>query len=78
MPEQDLHATEANHAEEVLDVVLPANHEPPKLMEPSEKSFHSPTSAITSQTTTILRRHPAPCAMGRDHLDAVALGQISI
>jgi hypothetical protein len=26
MPEQDLHATEAHHAEEVLDVVLPADH----------------------------------------------------
>jgi hypothetical protein len=27
MPEQDLHATEEHHAEEVLDVVLPADHQ---------------------------------------------------
>jgi hypothetical protein len=27
MPEQDLHAAEANHAEEVLEMVLPTNHE---------------------------------------------------
>jgi hypothetical protein len=28
MPEQDLHATEAHRAEGVLDVVLPADHQP--------------------------------------------------
>jgi len=28
MPEQDLHATEAHRAEDVLDVVLPVDHEP--------------------------------------------------
>src|SRR5207245_9811307 len=44
-----LHATETNHAEEVLDVVLPANHEPPKMMQPGEKSFDSPTSAVATQ-----------------------------
>jgi hypothetical protein len=73
-----LHATETNHAEEVLDVVLPADHEPTKMMEPSEKSFHSPTSAVAAQRTTILRRRPACSAMGCDHLDAVTLGQIPI
>src|ERR1700691_885320 len=78
MPEEDLHATETNHAEEVLDVVLPADHQPTKMMEPSEESFHSPTSAIAAQLTTILRRRPALSAMGCDHLDAVTLGQVPI
>jgi hypothetical protein len=73
-----LHATETNHAEEVLDVVLPADHQPTKMMEPSEESFHSPTSAIAAQLTTILRRRPAFSAMGCDHLDAVTLGQVPI
>ena len=59
MPEEDLHATEANHAEEVLDVVLPADHQPTKVMEPSEKSLDSPTFAVTAQRTTVLRRAPA-------------------
>jgi hypothetical protein len=76
--EQDLHATETNHAEEVLDVVLPANHEPTKMMQPGKQSFDSPTSAVTAQRTTILRRCPALATMRCDHLDAIALSQISI
>jgi hypothetical protein len=54
LPQQDLYATKADHAEEVLDVVLPTNHEPAKMMEPSEKSFHSPASAVAAQRATIL------------------------
>jgi hypothetical protein len=41
-----LHAPQSDHTEEVLYVVLPANYEPTKMMEPSEKSLNSPTSAI--------------------------------
>jgi hypothetical protein len=78
MPEEDLHATEANHAEEVLDVVLPADHQPTKVMEPSEKSLDSPSFAVTAQWTTVLRRRPALSTMRGDHLDVIALGQISI
>jgi hypothetical protein len=54
MSEQDLHTAESNHAEEVLYVVLPANHKPTEMMEPSEKPFDSPTSAGTA--------HPHLCA----------------
>src|SRR2546430_4253677 len=68
----------SNHAEEVLDVVLPANHEPPKMMQPGEKSFDSPTSAVATQRATILRRPSALSAMRCDHFDAIALGQLSI
>jgi hypothetical protein len=73
-----LHATEANHAEEVLDVVLPADHQPTKVMEPSEESLDSPSFAVTAQRTTALRRRPALSTMRGDHLDVIALGQISI
>jgi hypothetical protein len=31
------------------DVVLPADHEPTKMMEPGKRSFDSPTSAVTPQ-----------------------------
>jgi len=31
MPEEDLRTSEANHGEEVLDVVLPADHQPTNL-----------------------------------------------
>jgi len=49
MPEQDLHATQADHAKEVLDLVVPAGCEPAKVMEPSEKSHDSPTFGVTPQ-----------------------------
>src|SRR4029077_16855228 len=78
MPEEDLHATETNHAEEVLDVVLPADHQPTKIMQPGKQPFHSPTSAVAAQRTTILLRRLALSTMRCDHLDAIALGQISI
>jgi hypothetical protein len=59
-------------------VVLPADHQPTKMMEPSEKSLHSPASAIATQRTPVLRgRSPLP-AMGCDHFDPVALGQIAV
>jgi hypothetical protein len=78
MPEQDLHATQADHGEEVLDVVLPADDQPTKLMRPSKESFHTPTPAVAPQPATVLRGFPALPAMGCDYLDAIALGQIAI
>jgi len=62
-------------AEEVLYVVLPANHEPTEMMEPSEKPFDSLTSAIAAQSETNLGGLPAHSAMRSDHLIAVALGR---
>jgi len=73
-----LHATETHHTEEVLDVVLPADDQPTKVMQPGKESFHSPTSAVAPQRATVLRGFPALSAMGCDHLDAVALGQIAV
>jgi hypothetical protein len=35
-----LHRTQARHAEEVLDVVLPADDQPTKVMRPGKESFH--------------------------------------
>ena len=48
------------------------------MMEPSEKSFHSPTPTIAAQRATILRWQPALSPMRCDQLDAVAPGQLSI
>ena|ERR1700728_2330698 len=58
MPEQDLPATQADHAKEVLDMVVPAGCEPAKGMEPSEKSLDSPTFGVTPQRVPMLRRRP--------------------
>jgi len=67
-----------HHAEEVLDVVLPANHSTAEVMQPSKKSLHSPTPTIAPQGTATLSRFLARAAMRPDHLDAIAVGQISI
>ena len=61
-----------------IDVVLPANHEPAKVMKPSEKSFYPPTFSITSQRPPILGWCAPLFAMRCDHLDAIAVGQITI
>ena len=73
-----MYATETHHTEEVLDVVLPADHQSTKVMQPSKESFHSPTPAVPPQRATVLCGFAALSAMGCDHLDAIALGQISI
>ncbi len=48
------------------------------MMQPRKKSFHSPASAITTQRTPVLRWRAPFSAMGRDHFDPVALGQIAV
>jgi hypothetical protein len=73
-----LHAPPADHAEEVLDMVLPAGHQPAKVMEPSEKSLDSPAATVATQRATIFGRCSPHSTMRCDHLDAITLGQISI
>jgi len=75
---QDLHATEAYHAEEVFDVILPTNDQATKVMELGQKSFHLPTPTVAPQGTAILSGFPALSAMRCDHLDALAVSQISV
>jgi len=48
------------------------------MMQPSEKSFHSPASAIATQWAPVLRWGSPLSAMGCDHCDPVALGQIAV
>jgi len=48
------------------------------MMEPSEKSFDSPTSAVAAQRATVLSGLPAHSAMRSYHLNAVVLGQSTI
>src|SRR5437870_7417625 len=48
------------------------------MMQPGEKSFDSPTSAVATQRATILASPSALSAMRCDHFDAIALGQLSI
>lgn len=59
-------------------MVLPADDQPPEVMEPSKKSFHSPAPTVSPQWTAILSGFPALTAMRCDHLDAIAVDQISV
>ena len=59
-------------------MVLPADDQPTKVMEPSKKSFHSPASAVAPQRTPVLGWGATLSAMRRDHLNAVALRQIAV
>ena len=48
-----------DHAEEAFDVVLPADRQSTKVMEPGKKSFLSPTPTVATQGTAILSGFPA-------------------
>jgi hypothetical protein len=65
MSEEDLHAPQADHAKEVLNLVLPADYQPPKVMEPSEESFYSPASAIATQRMPVLSWRSSLSSMWR-------------
>ena len=59
-------------------MVLPADHQATKVMEPGKQSFHAPASSIPTQGATILRWRPTLSTMRGDHLDAIAFGQLSV
>jgi len=48
------------------------------MMEPSEKSFNSPTSAVATKRAAVLGGFSPHPAMRSDHLNAVSLGRIPI
>jgi hypothetical protein len=73
-----LHATQAHHAEEVLDVVLPADNQPTKVMQPNKESFHrQPLRYRRNERPSCVGSRRSP-RWGAVTLDAIVLGQISI
>ena len=75
MPEEDSGAGQLQHAEEVLDVILPAGDQPAGIVEPGEEAFDLPATASPAQRTPLLSRGATAAAMPGDHLDAVPLAQ---
>ena len=65
MSEQQVKAGELDEAEEVFDVVLPTGDQSSKVVHPSEKPFHLPTTTVASQLPSILGLAPA-LSVGRD------------
>jgi len=59
-------------------VILPANHQPTKPMQPSKESLHGPASTVTAKRASILRDPLAIAFVGSDQLDVVGSQQIGI
>jgi hypothetical protein len=59
-------------------VILPANHQPTKPVQPSKESLHAPTSAVATERATILREPLAVLFVGSDQLDIVGFQEIVI
>jgi hypothetical protein len=77
MPEQHVQTSQVDKAEEVFDVVFPSGDEAAKVVHPGEEPFHSPAPFVASQLSPILRFASAP-TVGRDHFDAVLVGELLI
>lgn len=77
MPEQDLRAGELDQAQKVADVIFPAGDEASRVVEPGKEAFDSPAAAIAAQRTSVLGGLAAS-AVGRDHLDPVAIAELDI
>jgi hypothetical protein len=71
MPEEDAGAGELEHTKEVLDVILPAGDESPRVVEPGEEAFDFPAPLRATERPPILGG-PSAAAIRRDHGDAVA------
>ena len=78
MPEEDSGAGQLQHAEKVLDVILPAGDQPAGVVEPGEEAFDLPAPARPTERAPILGRRATPAAMPGDHLDPVLLAQEAI
>jgi len=59
-------------------VVFPPRDQAAEPLQPREQPLDLPTSAITAERTTVLRRMLATAEMGRDHFNVVSLQQMSI
>ena len=75
MPEEDSGAGQLQHAEKILDVVLPAGDQPAGVVEPGEETFDLPATASPTERASILGRRAPAAAMSGNHLDAVLVAQ---
>src|SRR5512142_2759231 len=76
MPQQDQHAGELNHAEEVKAVAFPSYQQPSMILQPGEEPFDFPAPSVTSQLAPVLACRPRSAKPVRSNqLDAVFLQQ---
>jgi hypothetical protein len=67
-----------DHAEEVFSVILPANHQTTRPVQPSKESFHAPTSAVAAERATVLCEPLAIAFVRSDQRDIVGCQQVVI
>src|SRR5258708_33096354 len=74
MPEQDQHASELDHAEEVGRVIFPAGDHTAVVMQPGEQTLNVPAAAIAAQAASVLGyRLAAVVPVRGNQLDPVPL-----
>ena len=66
-----MQTSEADEAEEVLDVIFPSCDESSEVVHPGKEPFNFPSSSIAAQLASILGSSFSPAPVGRDQLDAV-------
>ena len=59
-------------------MILPANYQPTKPMQPSKESLHAPASAVAAKRATILRDPLAIAFVRSDQLDVVGCKQVGV
>jgi hypothetical protein len=79
MPQQDAEASEADEAEEVLGVAIPAGRDAAVVEEPGEQPLDLPASPVAAQHPAVLGvRTLAVRAMRRDQLDSSLLAKARV
>src|SRR5215471_2023186 len=80
MTQKDHNAGELDKPEIVLGVILIANHQAAEVVQPSEESFHFPTTLEAAQRTSVLSNSIglATFAVWSDHLSAELLQNFTI
>ena|SRR5215472_384754 len=71
MSQQDQHASELNHAEEIHCVTFPTVGETTKVFQPSKQALNFPAPSITTQGAAVLRSPSLVATVGRDQLHLI-------
>lgn len=66
-----------HEAQEVFDVVFPTGDQAAEVVQPRERPFHLPASAVTAQFAAVLALAPV-APVGCDQLDPILLGELRI
>lgn len=66
MPQKDDEAAELEHAEEISFMIFPTGNQSAEVVEPGEKAFDFPVTAVAAQFATVLRAFLAPIVLERD------------